>query len=1066
MTPERILRFEVPNRDLLEQMAMDGLPFGLKETRNDMRFFRVVYFDSIRADLENKGATVRLHIDDKGRQVLMVDVRDHTMADGAVVHRRVEAEVTAIDPAVLFSGTSEPARIVRALIDPRRLTAALELEFTRRDRVAATADGDLSIRFSYDSIRLRQGDMTGDLYELEICLPPTDSPRFEGLVQQFEKNYSARVTLVETISRARELLRRLEIERLEANVKAAREVAVLAYDRGRIALCRKQNLLVAPTGPGTGHDAVRRVLSLYFGRPYGRIRYLGTSAGTESHPTVEVWLAEDVASVNQACVWSRLDDVLGMVGTPALRDARTLTALNAIARSNVVGRAALRSRLGPLAEEEEDTDNATLFELTVSHEKERYTPANIDDIASKEIGPELLLNPEISRLLFDERILVMVEDSSTPLLERVRFLSMFWTRLDDFFMTRIAEFKEQVEDGEKDITPDGLNAVEQLELTRLRARHVAERAYHALTALLLPALEQHGIRIEQWNNLAEQDRKYLTDTYASRIETVITPIITDPTHPFPHIRNLRPAIAAIVRLPESTREHFVAIQLPGELPRFVPLPGDRRFVPLEEVILAVLPNLYRGLEVVRAHTFRITRSGNLEIADEPAGGILPAIEAEVARRPFGDAVRLEVESGMPTSMRENILRELQFETPETVSTLSEADVYPVERFVDLVALKQIAAIDAPELKYEPLVQRNPFARDRSIFEQMKQKDHLLCFPDDAFDETVERFITEAAADADVLSIKITLYRTDRGSRIVQALANAREAGKDAFALVELKASFDERRNVEWARSLETAGVHVVYSPANFKVHAKTALVVRREGGSVKRYAYIGTGNLNAATARGYTDVGLLTTNENLTEEVNAVFNLLTAYSAGAEFKHLLVSPFNMRRRFIEMIEREIAHVKTGKSARIRIQFNGLADRRMITSLYRASQAGVRVELACREICCLRPGLPGYSENITVVSKLGRLLQHSRIYYFANDGDPEYFIGSADWRPRNLSKRVEVVTAIRDPSHRAVLDSLLDAYLYDPDAWHMRSDGTYYKKSGAEIGPGAHPVKEAGLSAAD
>jgi polyphosphate kinase len=1062
MTPERILRFEVPSREVLDVMARATLPFSLQEQSSDMRFYRVVYFDTPSGDLENKGAVVRLTIDDAGRQTLNVDVRDRQKEDGEIVRRHSESEVTATDPAVLFSGIGEPAQIVRSLIDPRRLVPALELEIKRRLRTAHVNEANGHIKFAYDAVTVRKGDESGDLFELEVTLPTGESPKFEGLVQQLERDHHVRLTLAETVSRARELLRRLEIERLQDSVKAAREVAVIAYDRGRVALCRMEtNRLRVPAGRGSGNEAVRRVLTEHFGRPYGRIRYLGTNAGTEGHPSVEVWLAEDVANMDDKCVWTRLEDVLNMVGTPTLRDARTLSALNAVARSNVVGRSALRSRIGQLESEEEDSDTATLFELTVSHHQNAQRP-EIEDVAPKDVPPHLLLNPEISRLLFDERILVMIEDAQMPLLERVKFLSMFWSRLDDFFMTRIADFKDQVAEGEKELTLDGLTPIEQLEVTRLRARHCAERAYSDLSEQLIPALKEQGIDILRWGELTDADRAYLRETYTQRIETVITPVIADPTHPFPHIRNLRPAIAAIVRLPESTREHFVAIQLPGELPRFVPLPGGKRLVPLEEIILAALPNLYRGLEVVRAHTFRVTRSGNLEIGEEPAGGILAAVEAEVARRPFGGAIRLEVESTMPAPMRDRILRELQFEIPESVTTLSEADVYPVERFVDLVALKEIAALDVPELHFKAVDRHAPFDDKRSIFDQLRNGDRLVCFPYDSFDKSVERLITEAADDPDVVSIKITLYRTDRGSRIVQALARAREEGKDAFALVELKASFDERRNVEWARSLEGAGVHVVYSPANFKVHAKTALVVRREKGEMQRYAYIGTGNLNAATARGYTDIGLFTTDNELTEEVNGVFNVLTGYSAGAEFKHLLVSPFNMRSRFLELLDREIEHAKAGRRGFVRIQMNGLADRRMIGALYRASKAGVRVEMAIREICCLRPQVPGVSEHITVVSKLGRFLQHSRIYRFENNGEPEYFIGSADWRPRNLSKRVEVITPIRDPHHRAVLDELLDSYLTDPDVWRLRADGSYVR--GSEV-VGASS-KSAEASAAD
>ncbi|HEY0811429.1 MAG TPA: CYTH domain-containing protein, partial [Longimicrobiales bacterium] len=576
MTPERVLRFEVPSRDVLDDMAQAPLPFELQEQSSDIRFYRVVYFDTPSGDLENKGAIVRLSIDDHGRQILIVDVRDRENDDGEIVRRHAESDVAAIDPAVLFSGISEPAQIIRALIDPRRLVPALELEIKRRARTALLDGGVDSIKFAYDAVTLRRGDDTGEIYELEVSLPSGETPRFEGLVQQLERTHHVRLTLAETIGRARELVRHMEVERLQDSVKAAREVAVVAYDRGRVALCRKESHLRVPAGRGSGSEAVRRVLSEHFGRPYGRIRFLGTSAGTEGHPSVEVWLAEDVANMKDKCVWTRLEDVLNMVGTPTLRDARTLSALNAVARSNIVGRSALRSRIGQLENEEEDSDTATLFELTVSHQNAQRP--DLDDVAPKDVPPQLLLNPEMSRLLFDERILVMIEDPEMPLLERVKFLSMFWSRLDDFFMTRIADFKDQVAEGEKELTLDGLSPIEQLESTRLRARHIAERAYSDLCDELIPALMQQGVEILRWGDLTDDDRKYLRDTYTQRVETVITPVIADPTHPVPHIRNLRPASAAIVRLPESTREHFVAIQLPGELPRFVPLPGGKRLV--------------------------------------------------------------------------------------------------------------------------------------------------------------------------------------------------------------------------------------------------------------------------------------------------------------------------------------------------------------------------------------------------------------------------------------------------------------------------------------------------------
>jgi polyphosphate kinase len=1051
MTPERVLRFEVPSRDVLEKMAQTPLPFGLQAENTELQFYRVVYYDTLAADLEHRNATVQVRIGE-GKQTLLVDVRDHALGDGGVVRRHAESEVSSVDPKSIFSGETEAAQIVRALTDPTRLEPAFELEVTRRVRAVKLSDRDSGTHasFSYDAIIVRRGELTGELFELEVCLPETRAATFDGLVQAFEAQHNARITLAETVTRARDLLHNIELDKMESAVRVARAVAVIAYDRGRVALSPEHGKLCIPRGTGAGQDACRTVLANYFKRSYGRLRYLSTHTGSNSTPAVEIWLAEEVARRETSCVWLRLEDLLEMIGTPQLRDAMTLAAIHALMRSDVPSRAAERSQRGRQPDEDDDdSETATLFELTVSRSNGRE---DLRERTTKDLPPELLLNPELSRLFFDERILAIVEDEGTPLLERVRFLSMFWSRLDDFFMTRIAEFKESVAEGDTEPTPDGLAPVEQLEATRLKARQMAERAYTHLSDHLLPELRSAGIEICRWADLSDADREQLRTAHESRVEAVITPVIADPTHPFPRIRNLRPAIAAMVRLPESKQTHFVAIQLPSELPRFVPLPGTKRFVPLEEVILAVLPNLYRGVEVVQAYTFRVTRSGNIDIEEEK-GDVLLTVASQIAKRPFGEVVRLEVDNEMPQPMRARILREFKYETPEAVSMLSEADIYPGEWLVDLVALKEIAALDIPTLHYQELEQNVPLAANESIFDQLRAGERLVTFPNDSFDATVERLIVDASADPDVIAIKITLYRTDEQSRIVRALAEARSAGKDAFALVELKASFDEQRNIEWARSLEGAGVHVVYSPIDFKVHAKTALVLRREPDAVRQYAYIGTGNLNASTARGYTDLGLFTADSALTEEVNSVFNLLTGYSAGTEFKHLLVSPFTMRDRFLELIEREIQNVAEGGRGYIRIQMNGLADRRMISALYRASQSGVKIDMAVREICCLRPGVPGVSDNIRVTSLLGRFLQHARIFRFENNGTPEYFIGSADWRPRNLSKRVEVVTPIRQPEHRARLDQIMDSVFNHPNAWELMPDGSYVRHEEV-VGPGA------------
>ncbi|MBR9988864.1 MAG: polyphosphate kinase 1 [Gemmatimonadetes bacterium] len=1043
MHGERVLRFAVSDHETLTRISNEPLPLDLKEQSADLDFFRVVYFDTNTGDLERKGASVRLSIRPDETQTLSVDVGAAEGRNASVTRRYAEARVEALPPLRLFAGESEPARMIRALVDPAHLRPTIEIETVRRVRRAVQpgAEGD-TIDFAFDAVTVRRGELSGDLEELEITIRGEAPSISEGLVEAVERAYGTRLILADTVARARGLLDHMMLERLERDVRAAREVAVIAHSRGRIALCQDGESLYVPTGHGSGQEACRRVLRSAFGRSLGRIRLLGTAPGMDARPGLEVWLAEGVSG-GDSCKWLPIEVVLEHVGAPQLRDARTLAALHAVARSD------LGSRQGGGANGAATGANAAypIFERAVSAAR---VPALLESIKARDVPPELLLNPELSRLAFDERILVIAEDTRTPLLERVRFLSMFGARIDDFFVTRIAEFKKNVAEGRTETSIDGLTPDAELDLARIRARTMLGRAYRLLTGTLIPALQDNGIRMRRWADLNDNERSFLRRTYEPQAEAVLTPVIADPTHPFPHMRNLRPAIAALIRLPESTDEHFVAVELPSGMPRFVQLPDSRDFIPLEELILAWLPSLYPGLHIVQANTFRVARSAVMDFDDEPAGGVLAAIEEQIAQRPFGEVVRLEVERAMPNSLRDRLLRELQFELPEVMTGLSNDDVYPVDRLVDLAALRELGALDIPDLRFDEFEHTTPLAADRPIFDQVRERDVMVRFPFDSFDDTVERLLDEAADDPDVIAMKITLYRTDADSRLVKALARARGSGKDAFALVELKASFDERRNIEWARSLQTAGIHVVFSPTSIKVHAKLALIVRREAEGIRRYVYIGTGNLNAATARAYTDVGILTADPELAAEVNDVFNLLTGYSGASDFQHLLVSPFTMRDRFMAMIDREIGHAQAGRGGRIRIQLNGLADRRMIAALYRAAHEGVKIDMMVREICCLRPGVEGVSENIRVVSKLGRFLQHSRIYCFDNAGEPEYFIGSADWRPRNLSKRVEVITPVRADEHRETLNRMLDDILNDPDAWTLQSDGTYVR--GDEVVP--------------
>jgi polyphosphate kinase len=1056
MATGRVLRFEPPSRAELDRLASGRLPGGLSATRTRRDFRRDIYFDTRDGDLERRGVTVRLHVSPDGERVLSVDIREK-QEDSRVTRRHAEEAVSSTDPRRIFAENSEPVRLLAAMVDPERIEPQLELETRRWVRdVHSESDPRVRVTVSCDALTLRHEQLVAEMEDVEMVLPEDAAPAAEEIVGVLQEEYGLRVTLATKLARAREALERLEIGALEERVRAAREVAIIVHDEGRIALVRDASgELRVPSGIGWGERSCLHVLSSVFGRAQGKVRVLGTSSGVGARPAVEVWLAEGVAprrsdedSAQPDVEWWAPDALLELVGSHELRDTATLAALHMALRQ------ALRAYDHPSWSERPASARQHPFRRGAGFVR----PAAVASRAGKSAAPpaELLINMETSEIAFNERVLSLAEDRRTPLLERVRFLSIVGSNLDQFFMTRVAGFHQQVASGSTKRTLDGLTPEQQLDVIAVRARALFARAYTLLWDEMVPRLRDQEIEILQWAELGDGDREYLTENYASQLGTVLTPLAADPSHPFPHIRNLRPHLGVVVRVPETGAQHFAAMELPGDLPRFVPLPGGRRFIALEEVIASTLPVLYAGLDVRAAHTFRVTRSANFTIDEEAVGDVLQAVAEKVQKRPLGPVVRLEVEESMPDEMRQMLLRELLFETHDRVATLREEDLYPVAGLVDLFALHEIAALPLPDLHYPPLQRSSPLDPVRPIFEQMRERELLVHFPEHSFEGTVERLLVEAAKDPDVVSIRITLYRTNRSSRVVRLLRKARRRGKEVVALVELKASFDEKRNIEWARALESAGIHVVYGPPHLKVHAKLALVVRREGESLRRYFYVGTGNLNAATAAAYTDVGLLSTDPAIGEEVHEVFNGLTGYSATAEYDHLLVAPFNMRNRFLEMIDREIEHARAGRGGSIRLKVNGITDRELIASLYRASQAGVRVEMVVRGLCALRPRVPGVSENISVVSVLGRFLEHGRIYRFDNGGEAEYFIGSADWRPRNLSRRVEVATAIREPEHRAALDRILDADLTNPEAWELGPDGNYEQRS-RRIQTSAEPI---------
>ncbi len=686
--------------------------------------------------------------------------------------------------------------------------------------------------------------------------------------------------------------------------------------------------------------------------------------------------------------------------------------------------------------------------------------------------PQYYFNRELSWAEFNYRVLYEALDDRTPLLERLKFLSIFSSNLDEFFMVRVAGLKQQVEAQVSKLTPDGRTPQQQLDDLSSRLHPMVVEQHRHFNRSIRPLMFDCGIKLLDYIDLNQEQRNYLQRYFQEQIFPVLTPLAVDPSHPFPYISNLSLNLAVVVKNPETDKEFFARVKVPKVLPRFVALPKDLHGgnskqetvwmgVSLEQVIAHNLESLFPGMDIQEYYPFRVTRNADLEVEEDEADDLLLAIEQELRKRRFGGSVvRLEIQVTMPAEVREMLMREM---------SLSDNDVYDLEGVLGLSDLMSFMKLPLSELKdpvWTPVVPSRlqwVANRDRNnsdeettgaFFEEIRDRgDLMLHHPYHSFAATVQEFIGEAASDPDVLAIKMTLYRTSGDSPIVNALISAAENGKQVAALVELKARFDEENNILWARKLERAGVHVVYGLVGLKTHTKIAMVVRREQERIRRYVHIGTGNYNPKTARIYTDLGLLSCRENLGADLTDLFNYLTGYSRQQSYRKLLVSPVTMRDRMTEMIRREIDRCENGSSGRIVAKMNSLVDPKIIATLYEASQAGVQIDLVVRGICCLRPGVEGVSENINVISIVGQFLEHSRIFYFQNGGEEEVYIGSADWMPRNLNRRVEAVTPVEDPEIAKDLQEILGVMLADNrHAWELQADGNYIQRRPPDNGP--------------
>ncbi|MEU8267064.1 RNA degradosome polyphosphate kinase [Sphaerisporangium sp. NPDC049002] len=668
------------------------------------------------------------------------------------------------------------------------------------------------------------------------------------------------------------------------------------------------------------------------------------------------------------------------------------------------------------------------------------TPEGHDDLP---LSQERFLNREESWLHFNERVLELAEDSSVPLLERVRFLSIFASNLDEFFRVRVAGLKRRMATGLLLRTKSGLKPREELARIAAIADDLAQRHAAAYHKQVCPQLANVGIEVVRWDDLDRDERTAMRKLFRERVRPVLTPLAVDPAHPFPYISGLSLNLAVTVRNPSTGHTVFARVKVPSQLPRFVSASRER-FVPLEDVIAAHLGQLFKGMEVVEHHVFRVTRNEDLDVDEDVTENLMQALEKELLMRRFGPPVRLEVEDTISQAVLDLLVDELD---------VSDHEIYRLPGPLDLTGLHAIADLDRGELNFTPFVPAEAVHAEDDIFSVLRERDILVHHPYDSFSTSVQRFIEQAAADPNVLAIKQTLYRTSGDSPIVDALIDAAEAGKQVVVVVEIKARFDEHANITWARKLERAGCHVVYGVLGLKTHAKLALVVRQEpSGELRQYCHIGTGNYNPKTARQYEDFGLLTADPLVGEDLTDLFIHLTGYSHHSAYRRLLVAPHSMRGGLLTRIEREIAHHVAGRPARIRVKTNSLVDEPLIDALYAASKAGVPVDLVVRGVCTLRPGIPGLSENIRVRSILGRFLEHSRIYEFGGGRRPEIWIGSADLMRRNIERRVESLVKVSSAQHRAYLSELLDLSMADTtSSWWLNGDGTWVRHHLGENG---------------
>lgn len=1016
------LHLQIPDDATWEAVIAARLPLGLVRGEARREFFRDVFYDTPEGMLLRRGLECRVRHQTDGRSVLTVRWESDRGASG----RRADLDITVDGFDQALRGGSGAAALLNAVVEPSRLQPVVEVQTDRHVGEAHWWRWPTpAARVTIDRASVVTASHEAVLRSVGITRLAGPGPSAARVGDALARRFGLGPALGSIIARARKQIDLNETSALTSSLRSPRECAVLLVRDGEVGLRRHDDHLGTFWVPGAGEDACREALDQAFGTSQAQVRYLGLVPARPWRRPIEVWMARHLPEqvlADPGVEWISLAKAIELAGSPVLKDTRALSVLHVASQSDV------------MKEHSHGVTSPGRFPVLP-------LPAHLDRDGGH------LLDADLSQLDFNARVLELADERRLPVADRLNYLAIAAANLDEFVMVRIAALKRAVHTSDARPLEKGAAAASRLDAARLRAQSQHRAMHELLQRVLLPELGGRGLYVRGWSDLTPDQQTEASKRFHEEIRPRLVPLALTPNHPFPHVGGLEVALAVKLRHPDTGHVHFGTISLPSSLPRFMKVSDLPIWIPMESVVAAHLPVLFAGVDVLQAHVFRVTRSGEVEYDDADSTDALQHVADVVDRRPFQPAVRLEVDGAMPQDMRALLIQEYRFEQPDTVSDLEDADVTTLDGLPALRGLREVAAGISSRV---PVAARLPFDAAASLFNTLASRDVLVHYPYDSFEASVLRFLRESSDDPGVEAITLTLYRTNAQSPVIEALHRARAAGKTVVALVELKARFDESRNIDTAKELRAAGVHVVYGVPGMKLHSKIILVLRREASGLRRYAFVGSGNLNPVTAALYTDVGLFTSDEAITSDLARLTESLTGLAAPPVSTAVLVSPNSMLPGLLARIQREIANARSGRPAGLRAKLNGLDDVELIQQLYDASRAGVPIHLSVRGICRLRPGLQGWSEHIQVISVLGEFLEHARIVEFTRGGAPEYFIGSADWRERNLRRRVEVMAPVTDAAAQDHLRRSLDLEWSAPGAWRLGVDGRWRRDLAGDL----------------